>query len=112
MQGEYDLEKRFNLETLRWAMLMTAIQGVGDSSLKQNAKTGDPAFFALGQASYITQAYTLSFALKDNKLGLLNSYWNAMTNVTNMVIGMAGGENYTTSQFIGIGLITAGILLL
>jgi multidrug transporter EmrE-like cation transporter len=103
---------KFNDEALRWALLMTAIESVGDASLRQNAKTSDPKFFALGQASYITQAYVLSFALKDNKLGIVNAYWNAMTNITNMLIGMAGGETYTSSQFLGIGLITAGILLL
>jgi multidrug transporter EmrE-like cation transporter len=105
-------EDKFNDEALRWAMLMTAIEGVGDASLRQNAKTNDLTFFVLGEASYITQAYVLSFALKDNKLGVVNAYWNAMTNITNMLIGMAGGETYTSSQFLGIGLITAGILLM
>lgn len=104
--------EKFNDEALRWAMLMTAIESVGDASLKQNAKTGDAKFFALGQASYITQAYVLSLALKDNKLGITNAYWNGMTNITNTAIGMAMGESYTNWQFVGIGLITAGILLL
>jgi multidrug transporter EmrE-like cation transporter len=115
MEREYIngiFKDKFNDEALRWATLMTAIESVGDASLKVSAKTSDPKFFALGQASYITQAYVLSLALKDNKLGVVNAYWNAMTNITNLLIGMAGGESYTSSQFLGIGLITVGILLI
>jgi multidrug transporter EmrE-like cation transporter len=106
------LTAKVNDEALRWAVLMTAIESVGDASLKQYAKTDDLKFFALGEGSYITQAYVLQLALRDNKLGVVNAYWNAMTNITNTLIGMSMGETYTGYQLAGIGLITAGILLL
>jgi multidrug transporter EmrE-like cation transporter len=103
---------KFNDEALRWALLMTAIESVGDASLKQYAKTDDLKFFAVGEGSYMTQAYVIQLALRDNKLGIVNAYWNGMTNVTNTLIGMAMGESYSSYQLAGIGLITAGILLL
>ncbi len=103
---------KFNDEALRWALLMTAIESVGDASLKQYAKTDDLKFFAVGEVSYITQAYVVQLALIDNKLGVVTAYWNAMTNVTNTLIGMSMGETYTGYQIAGIGLIAVGILLL
>jgi multidrug transporter EmrE-like cation transporter len=106
------LTDKYNDEAMRWALLMTAIESVGDASLKQYAKTDQIEFFVLGEASYISQAYVLSKALDDNKLGIVNAYWNGMTNITNCLIGMAMGETYGTSQLVGVGLITVGILLI
>jgi len=106
------LTAKINDEALRWALLMTAIESVGDASLKQYAKTDDLKFFAVGEGSYITQAYVIQLALRDNKLGVVNAYWNAMTNITNTLIGMAMGETYSGYQLTGIGLIAVGILLL
>jgi multidrug transporter EmrE-like cation transporter len=106
------MSEKFNDEALRWALLMTAIESVGDASLKQYARTEDTTFYAVGQGAYITQAHIFSLALKDSKLGITNAYWNGMTNITNGLIGMAMGETYTGYQIAGIGLITAGILLL
>ena len=106
------MTEKFNDEALRWALLMTAIESVADGSLKQYAKTEDPKFFAIGETGYIAQGYVMQLALRNNKLGIVNAYWNGMTNITNGLIGMAMGETYTGYQIAGIGLITAGILLL
>jgi len=106
------LTDKINDEALRWAVLMTAIESVGDASLKQYAQTDDQKFFALGEVAYLGQGYVLQLALRNNKLGIVNAYWNGMTNITNGLIGMAMGETYTGYQIAGIGLITAGILLL
>lgn len=115
MSNEYlngIMNTKFNDEALRWALLMTAIESVSDASLKQYARTDDPKFFALGETAYLGQGYVLQLALRNNKLGIVNAYWNGMTNITNGLIGMAMGETYTGYQIAGIGLITAGILLL
>lgn len=106
------LTEKYNDEALRWAMLMTAVESVGDASLKQSARTGDNLFFATGAGAYLAQSAILREALKDNKLGITNAYWNGMTNITNALIGMAMGETYSVYQGIGILLITAGILLI
>jgi multidrug transporter EmrE-like cation transporter len=106
------LTNKYNDEALRWALVMTAIESVGDASLKQYAKADQLEFFVVGEGAYILQAYVLSKALEDNKLGIVNAYWNGMTNITNALIGMAMGETYTVYQGVGILLITAGILLI
>lgn len=107
------LTEKYNDEALRWALLMTAIESVGDASLKQSARTpDDKAFFALGSTAYLAQSAVFREALKDNKLGITNAYWNGMTNITNALIGMAMGETYSLVQGVGILLITAGILIL
>jgi multidrug transporter EmrE-like cation transporter len=106
------MNTKFSDEALRWAVLMTTIESIGAISLKQYALTDDPKFFALGEASYIGQGYVLQLALRNNKLGIVNAYWNGMTNITHGLIGMAMGETYTGYQIAGIGLITAGMLLL
>jgi multidrug transporter EmrE-like cation transporter len=107
------LTEKYNDEALRWALLMTAIESVGDASLKQSARTPDDiAFLLTGVGAYNAQSLVFREALKDNKLGIVNAYWNGMTNITNALIGMAMGEEYTIHQGIGILLITAGILLI
>ena len=103
---------KINDEALQWASIVTVIEGVGVAALKYYAKTNDMKFFALGEVSYITQAYVLQRAFRDNKLGIVNAYWNGLTNITNTLVGMSMGESYTKYQFAGIGLIAAGILLL
>lgn len=105
--------EKYNDEALRWALLMTAIESVADASLKQSARTPDDVGFALtGVAGYNVQALVFREALKNNKLGITNAYWNGLTNITNALIGMAMGETYTIYQGAGILLITAGILML
>jgi len=106
------LTDKFNDEALRWALLMTAVESIGDASLKYSARTNNNTAYWVGQGAYTTQAHIISLALKNNKLGIVNAYWNGMTNITNGLIGMAMGETYTSYQIAGIGLITAGILLL
>jgi multidrug transporter EmrE-like cation transporter len=105
--------EKYNDEALRWALLLTAIESVGDASLKQSGRTpDDKVFLTTGLLSYNANALVLREALKDNKLGITNAYWNGMTNITNALIGMAMGETYTLYQGVGIFLITAGILML
>jgi multidrug transporter EmrE-like cation transporter len=106
------LATKINDEALHWASVLTVIEAIGVAALKYYAKTNDMKFFAIGELSYISQAYVLQRAFRDNKLGIVNAYWNGLTNVTNGLIGMSMGETYTKYQFAGIGLITAGILLL
>lgn len=107
------LTEKYNDEALRWALLMTAIESVGDASLKQSARTpDDTAFLLTGVGAYNLQAFVLREALRENKLGITNAYWNGMTNITNALIGMAMGETYTLVQGLGILLITAGILII
>jgi multidrug transporter EmrE-like cation transporter len=105
--------EKFNDEAFKYALAMTAIETIGDGALKISAKTDNyDKYFAVGEASYILNAFVFEKALKNNKLGITNAYWNAGTNITDCLIGMYLGETYTVYQFIGIGLITIGILMI
>ena len=106
------IAEKINDKALGWASILTVIEVIGVAALKYYAKTNDMKFFAVGEVSYITQAYVLQRAFRNNKLGIVNAYWNGMTNITNSLVGMSMGESYTKYQIAGIGLIAAGILLL
>ncbi len=98
------------------AALLTAIEVVGDTAAKLGEK--DTRFFdgnngLVTYGSYIALAFTLQKVLPRNSIAITNAYWNAMTNVTHTLIGsIAFGETLSSRDYLGIALITAGILLL
>lgn len=90
------------------AAVLTATEVVADVSAKQGNLAG-------ALAGYNLLALELKSFLYDNgaKLSLTNAYWNAMTNVTHAILGVTVfGETLSTTQMVGIGFVTAGILLL
>jgi len=104
--------EKFSSEALRWALVMAGVESVADASLKQYARGGNnPIFYGIGTIGYIGIAYVWSLALKNSKLGIVNAYWNGLTNVSDLLIGMAMGETYTWVQGLGILFITVGILM-
>jgi len=94
-----------NLSSIQAAALLTAIESVGDASAKLNGEV--PVY-----VSYNALAYTLPRVLRRNPLGLVNGYWNAFTNITDMLIGAYLGEQLEPQQIAGLFVISAGILLL
>ena len=104
--------EKFSSEALRWALVMAGVEGVADASLKQYARGGNnPIVYGIGTIGYMTIAFIWSLALKTSKLGIVKAYWNGLTNVLDLLIGMAMGETYTLVQGVGILFITAGILM-
>ena len=96
-----------SLNELGAAAVLTAVEVIGDVA----AKRGDND--ALLYGAYNVNAYVLKNVLAHNGIARTNAYWNAMTNVTHVLIGsIAFGEELTTTDYAGIALITAGILLL
>lgn len=87
------------------AGLLTFIELVGDYGAKV-----DNAVLAYG--GYNVLAYTLMHALKTEPLFLVNAYWDAFSNLCTFALGMAMGETATTSQVIGVFLISAGAVLM
>ena len=92
---------------MQGAMVLTAIEVVGDTA----AKVGNQP--AITYVSYMALAHELQRIFKHNGIALTNAYWNAMTNVTHTLIGtLYFDEKLSTSQYLGIALVTVGILLL
>lgn len=94
-----------NLDAVGGAVLLTAIECVGDRSAKLNGAI--PVYL-----SYNALAFVLPHLLKKNPLGLTNAYWNACTNVTGVLIGGYYGEALEFQQIVGVGLISVGIYFL
>ncbi len=92
-------------DALSQALSLTFIEFVGD----YGAKVQNPL---LAYGGYNALAWKLSDALKDNSLILTNSYWDAISNLMTVGLGMALGERPSGKQMAGIVLISAGIVLL
>jgi hypothetical protein len=75
------------LSSFEGALVLTAVECIGDASAKLNGVL--PVF-----ASYNALAFILPKVLVRNPLGLVNGYWNAMTNITDLLIGAYLGERY------------------
>jgi len=105
-----------SLSAVQAAGLLTAIEVVGDTAAKLGSS--DTRFFdgnngLVTYGSYMALAWTLQKVLPQNSIAVTNAYWNAMTNVTHVLIGsLAFGETLSSRDYLGIALITAGILLL
>ncbi len=85
--------------------MLTAIECVGDTAAKLE-------YPLLTYGTYNALAYVLTEALPKTGLALTNSYWNAMTNITHLAIGVYLGESLSTSQMMGIVLVAAGVYLM
>jgi multidrug transporter EmrE-like cation transporter len=94
-----------NLSSLQSGLLLTATEFVGD----WGAKT-DNAVATYG--GYNALAYELRGMLRNKPLGLVNAYWDGLSNVMTMVLSYYMGERLTPAQYAGAAFITAGILLL
>ncbi len=98
------------------AAVLTAIEVVADTAAKLG--DNDSRFFdgynsAVLYGGYLANAFVLQNVLARNSIAITNAYWNAMTNVTHVLIGtLAFGEVLTQREYVAIGLITAGIVLL
>ena len=91
---------------------LTAVELLGDTSLRQYALTGDTTYLFLGSASYLTLVYILQDALKTESLAITNGFWDGLSNIVTTATAVALGENLSTKQIIGLLLISGGLFLL
>ena len=91
--------------SLEWALGLTFIEFFGDYGAKTQ-------YVPLTFAGYNTLAFALFQAMKTNDLIIVNSYWDGISNVMTTLLGYMMGERPSTMQWIGIGLITGGIVAL
>lgn len=92
-------------DSLKQAAFLTLIEMVGD----YGAKVDQPV---LTYGGYNALAFTLTRALKNNNLILVNSYWDAISNIMTTTLGWALGERPSKEQWIGIALISVGLFFL
>ncbi len=94
-----------NLSSVGAATVLTIVEVIGDRSAKLNGPI--PVFI-----SYNAVAYILPHVLRKNPLGLVNGYWNAMTNIADLGIGYYYGERLEPIQIGGLVLVSAGIAMM
>lgn len=92
---------------------LTVTELIGDTSLRQYAKTGQSMFLVLGTATYLGLVYLLQWAFRTEKLAIVNGYWDAYSNLlTTGVAVFVLGEKVTNVQLAGLFLIGGGVYLL
>jgi multidrug transporter EmrE-like cation transporter len=102
----------FALTPFRGGLLLTLVESVGDYALKRFATGGSPAFSALGFGVYGALAAILVWLFKTLGLAITNAYWDALSNVAGMAMGFfLLQESYTLRQWIGMILLTFGMVL-
>lgn len=90
---------------LQAGALLSLVETAGD----YGAATQNPL---LTFAGYNALAFTLFQSLKTNSLILTNSYWDATSNIATTAVGLYLGERPSFRQWIGIAVISIGIIIL
>lgn len=92
---------------------LTVTELIGDTSIRQYARTGESLFLALGTAAYLGLVYILQHAFRTENLAIVNGYWDAYSNIlTTLVAVFILREQITNLQLVGLFLIGGGIYLL
>jgi len=99
-------------ESQKAGLFLTLTELVGDVSLRDYAKTGATTSLAVGTGSYIGLQALLIHYLKDNKLSIVNGYWDGFSNILTTITGMALGESLSPLQITGLLMISAGVIML
>jgi multidrug transporter EmrE-like cation transporter len=101
------------ISPLMGGTLLTLIESVGDYALKRFALEGHPLAFAVGFGIYGALAAVLVYLFKTLGLAITNAYWDATSNVISMLVGyFLLHEVYEVKQWIGMGIVTVGMLLI
>ena len=99
-------------DAMRFGVAMGAIETFADYCLKKYAQTDRLEYISGGIGGYSAVVYIFQRALRKEKLGRVNGFWNAFTTVSDVLVGMANGERYEPKQLFGFALISMGIFLI
>ncbi len=101
------------LTPLMGGLLLTLVEAIGDFSLKHYAIGGAWGFLTLGMAVYVGLAGILVWLFRHMGLAIVNSYWDATSNIMTMVLGgIVFKESYTFQQWIGMAVVSLGLILI
>lgn len=90
---------------------MAIIEAVADFNVKRYAQTDAPVNILGAGGLYGLILYIFQRSLRKESLGRVNSFWDACSNLLDVMVGIAMGESYTVRQGFGFILISIGILL-
>ena len=93
-----------------WIITMTEL--IGNLNLQTFVKTNVFFHFYAGIFLYIILALELAVGFQTMGLGWLNGAWDGTSTVVSVLVGRAMGEQLTSQQYLGLGLIISGLYLL
>jgi multidrug transporter EmrE-like cation transporter len=99
-------------DSFQTGLYLTGVELIGDVALRDYAKHNNTGSLAVGTASYLSLEAILIQKLKNNKLSIVNGYWDGLSNIATMMAGIALGEELTTLQITGLLVISAGMFML
>lgn len=106
------VERLLDDSVMRFATVMAILETFADYCLKKYAKTDETQYILGGLGGYSGIVYVFQRALRKDDLGRVNGAWNAITTISNVLLGMSMGEKYSVTQFFGFILISCGILII
>lgn len=62
--------------------------------------------------AYNVLCYTLIQSLQSGSLVLVNSNWDAISNILTTILGILAGETFSPQQYLGLFMISFGLFLL
>lgn len=93
-----------------WIITMTEL--IGDINLKTFATTNLHFHLFAGIFLYVILALELGVGFQTMGLGWLNGAWDGTSTLVSVLAGYAMGEKLSGQQYLGLGLIIAGLYLL
>ena len=93
-----------------WIITMTEL--IGDINLKIFATSNTLFNFYLGVFMYLMLVLELTVGFQTMGIGWLNGAWDGTSTVVSVLAGRVMGEQLTGQQYLGLGLIIAGLYLL
>lgn len=106
------VERLLDDSAMRFATVMAIIETFADYCLKKYAQTDALQYILGGLGGYGGVVYVFQRALRKDNLGRVNGAWNAITSISNVLLGMSMGETYSFTQLLGFIFISCGILLI
>ena len=103
----------FDLTPYAFIAGIVLIEAVGDYYLAEFAINGLASGVLIGYLSYAIVLVLFVSSIRTMGLAWSNSAWDGWSNIaTNLVAVYGLGEKPSTTQYIGMGFITIGLLLL
>ena len=106
------VERLLDDSVMRFSTIMGVVETFAVYCLKKYAQTDETQYILGGLGGYGGIVYVFQRALRKDDLGRVNGAWNAITTISNVLLGMSMGEKYSFTQLLGFILISCGILLI
>jgi multidrug transporter EmrE-like cation transporter len=106
------IERLLDDSAMRFATVMAVLETFAVYCLKKYAKTDETQYILGGLGGYGGVVYVFQRALRMDYLGRVNGAWNAITSISNVLLGMSMGEKYSVTQLLGFILISCGVLII